>query len=65
MSRPPRKAVESIRRYCEKTQCRRCIFGAIDRYPERHNFVECQLVNEVPCDWVLDDEPFTEKEIDK
>ena len=25
--RPPRKAIEQIRNYCERTQCRKCIYG--------------------------------------
>lgn len=51
MSRPPLKALEQIKRYCEKTQCRRCTFGYEGSY--RENFVECTLVETAPCDWEI------------
>ena len=46
MSRPPKKAIEQIKNYCEKTQCRRCVFGYADE-----NYVFCQLMEDAPCDW--------------
>lgn len=49
MSRPPLKALEQIKRYCEKTQCRRCAFGYEGTV--RENYVECTLVETAPCDW--------------
>lgn len=48
MSRPPKKAIEQIKNYCEKTQCRRCAFGY---YNPNENYVYCQLMEEPPCDW--------------
>lgn len=54
MSRPPLKALEQIKRYCEKTQCRRCAFGY--EGTGRENFVECTLVETAPCDWEIKQE---------
>lgn len=48
MSRPPKKAIEQIKNYCEKTQCRRCSFGY---YNPNENYVYCSLMEEPPCDW--------------
>lgn len=49
MSRPPIKAMQSIKNYCEKTQCRRCVFGyTVDL--DTH-YVECLLTERTPCDW--------------
>ena len=47
MSRPPKKAIEQIKNYCEKTQCRRCAFGITDNY----DYVGCSLQEVNPCDW--------------
>ena len=57
MSRPPKKALEQIKNYCEKTQCRRCIFG----YKEHSlyddlDFVGCKLQMKNPCDWEINDD---------
>lgn len=49
MSRPPIKAMESIKNYCEKTQCRRCVFG-YDVNRDGH-YVACKLMDKNPCDW--------------
>lgn len=49
MSRPPIKALESIKNYCEKTQCRRCVFGFEER--ALNNYVGCRLMETTPCDW--------------
>ena len=48
MSRPPKKAIEQIKNYCEKTQCRRCSFGY---YNPNENYVYCRLMEDPPCDW--------------
>ena len=53
MNKPPIKALESIKNYCEKTQCRRCVFG------ERETlsfdiYVTCGLQLKNPCDWDLE-----------
>ena len=48
MSRPPKKAIEQIKNYCEKTQCRRCVFGY---YNPSENYVYCRLMEDPPCDW--------------
>ena len=48
MSRPPKKALESIKKYCEKTQCRRCVFG---RTVDYDHYVSCMLMDKNPCDW--------------
>lgn len=49
MSRPPIKALESIKNYCEKTQCRRCVFGhTVDLAT---HYVDCLLLDTTPCDW--------------
>lgn len=47
MSKPPIKAMESIKNYCEKTQCRRCVYGV----EEADFYVSCALQNKPPCDW--------------
>lgn len=49
MSRPPIKAMESIKNYCEKTQCRRCVFGRTR--DDDYHYVECALLETAPCDW--------------
>ena len=55
MSRPPMKALEQIKNYCEKTQCRRCVFGETDRsYNCDIDFVACKLQMTNPCDWVIE-----------
>lgn len=52
MSRPPVKALESIKKYCEKTQCRRCVFGRTR--DDDYHYVECTLLEVAPCDWVIE-----------
>lgn len=49
MSRPPIKALESIKNYCEKTQCRRCVCGRTR--DDDYHYVECILMETTPCDW--------------
>ena len=52
MSRPPLKALEQIKNYCNKTQCRQCYFG--ERYDTPYDeldFVGCTLQRTTPCDW--------------
>lgn len=52
MSRPPKKAIEQIKAYCEKTQCRRCIYGEVEDYGQDHgDYVGCKLQHNNPCDW--------------
>ena len=54
MSIPPIKAVESIKRYCEKTQCRRCVYGEVEDYGQEHgDYVGCILQHNNPCDWEI------------
>lgn len=55
MSRPPIKAMESIKNYCEKTQCRRCAFGFKANSIGDTDFVGCKLQETTPCDWEIDD----------
>ena len=50
MSRPPIKAVEAIKNYCEKTQCRRCFFGKVEKIGDL-DYVGCQLQMSNPCEW--------------
>ena len=52
MKKPPTKALESIKRYCENTQCRKCCFG--HRYISSNEFVGCSLQETTPCDWEID-----------
>jgi len=52
MSRPPIKALESIKNYCEKTQCRRCVFGR--PRDDDYHYVECALLDKAPCDWDIE-----------
>ncbi len=54
MSRPPIKAMEAIKNYCEKTQCRRCVFGKTVDFEE--HYVSCMLVDKNPCDWEIEQE---------
>lgn len=57
MSRPPMKALEQIKRYCEKTQCRRCEFGERENTPyDELDFVGCKLQQTPPCDWQTGEE---------
>lgn len=56
MSRPPIKALESIKNYCEKTQCRRCIFGEVDFPSNEISYVYCRLQANNPCEWDLPEE---------
>jgi len=52
MSRPPMKAIESIKNYCEKTQCIRCVFS---KREERYGYRwKCKLQENIPCDWETD-----------
>lgn len=51
MSRPPIKALESIKNYCEKTQCRRCVFGEEDFPSNEISYVYCRLQSNNPCEW--------------
>ena len=48
------KAVEQIKNYCEKTQCRRCVYGEVEDYGEEHgDYVGCKLQHNNPCDWKI------------
>ena len=57
MSRPPLKALESIKRYCSKTQCRKCVFGERTTIYSNSDtdYVACYLQMHNPCDWAVDD----------
>ena len=55
MSRPPMKALESIKNYCEKTQCRRCVFGKKYYYGDA-DYIGCYLQDTVPCEWNMTEE---------
>ncbi len=50
MNKPPIKAIEIIKRYCERTQCRRCVFGIPD---DGSNYVGCELTEAPPCEWTI------------
>ena len=52
MSRPPLKALEQIKHYCEKTRCRRCEFG---KFFDDSIYVGCQLQQTAPCDWEIEE----------
>ena len=54
MSRPPIKAMAAIKNYCEKTQCRRCVFG-VEYKAIPHQYVGCRLMEIIPCDWDVED----------
>ena len=54
MSRPPLKAMQSIKNYCEKTQCRRCVFGI--RVNPDDFYIGCKLQEDNPCDWDISEE---------
>ena len=60
MSRPPIKSMMAIKNYCEKTQCRRCVFGL--EY-DGAVYVGCRLLETTPCDWDITDKE-TDNEID-
>ena len=54
MNRPPLKALENIKNYCNKTQCRQCYFGdRQDTLYDRLDFVGCKLQQVTPCDWFI------------
>lgn len=55
MSRPPIKAITAIKNYCEKTQCRRCVFGVEDKTIS-NNYVGCRLLETTPCDLEIGEE---------
>lgn len=55
MSRPPIKAIRSIKSYCEKTQCRKCVFGETEMIGDV-DYVACQLQTANPCEWEVKDE---------
>lgn len=48
MNRPPIKAFEQLKAFCERTQCRRCVFGQKEA---NQQYVGCQLLDTAPCDW--------------
>ena len=52
MSKPPMKAIEQIKRYCEKTQCRRCVYGLRGS----NDYVGCKLMDIPPCDWKIEED---------
>ena len=56
MSRPPLKALEQIKNYCNKTQCRRCVYGETFNDADDLDFVGCTLQSVTPCDWVIEKE---------
>ena len=55
--RPPIKAIEQIRNYCERTQCRKCIYGVRDMlYRDGDtDYVACKLQMSNPCDWEIEE----------
>lgn len=55
MSRPPIKAVEAIKNYCEKTQCRKCVFREIEKIGDL-DYVACRLQMANPCEWETEGE---------
>ena len=55
MSKPPIKAIQAIKNYCLKTQCRQCVFS--DRISDdRFDYVGCMLQEDNPCDWEVPEE---------
>lgn len=56
--RPPIKAIEQIRNYCERTQCRKCIYGVREPlYRDSDtDYVACKLQMANPCDWEIEGE---------
>ena len=58
MSKPPMKAVEAIKRYCEKTQCRRCAYGKREMLYSSSDtdYISCALQERNPCDWEIGEE---------
>ena len=50
-TKPPINALRTIKRYCEKTQCRRCVY--CDTYTD---YIGCSLQDTPPCDWEIDEE---------
>lgn len=52
MTRPPYKALYSLKTYCEKTQCRRCTYGD-PKYGK--DSIKCLLVDTPPCDWDIEE----------
>ena len=53
MSRPPIKAIEQIKNYCEKTQCRKCIYGEAEEIGGV-DYVACRLQMSNPCEWEVE-----------
>lgn len=52
--RPPIKAIEQIKNYCERTQCRKCIYGVRDNNYDI-DYVGCKLQRDNPCDWEIEE----------
>ena len=53
MSKPPIKAAESIKKYCEKRkECHKCVFARLD---EQWNVTRCRLHEELPLNWEIAD----------
>lgn len=46
----PINALNTIKHFCEKTQCRRCPYGQ-----EYDGFVECELIQVAPCEWEIEE----------
>ena len=61
MSKPPMKAVEQIKNYCEKTQCRRCAFCELIQIDEYTDYGMCMLQMSNPCEWELEQKPYREE----
>lgn len=53
--RPPRKAIEQIKNYCERTQCRKCIYGEREIHYSYEDYVGCKLQMFCPCDWNIEE----------
>ena len=54
MSKPPDKAIKTIKNYCEKHQCRLCAYGykTSDGYS---HLVGCRLTDYSPCEWEVEE----------
>ena len=56
MSRPPMKALQQIKKYCEKTQCRRCVFGEREEMlSDDLDYVGFKLQQNCPCEWKIEE----------
>ena len=50
------ESVRADKNYCEKTQCRRCVFGEkAEMLSDDLDYVGCKLQQNCPCEWKIEE----------